>query len=152
MTRVGLAGGWVLLCFGCGAGIGAPADEPSEESRVAVGLRLTEATEDGVVPRTRVVLVVIDPLGGRATAPAGVFDGACTHDEPMPGTLVTVRCWWAESEAMVSVKRDEDRVVASARESDAYDARPVASLPVEPGADVVAIGAASAESTGSLTN
>ena len=94
----------------CGGTSRAVVSASSEDTDVAVGLRLSEAPSEGSVPQTRIVLVVIDPSLGRATAPVGVFAGPCVHDTPMPEAIVTARCWWAEDEATISVVRDGDNV------------------------------------------
>ena len=135
--------GIVIWIVGCGAAADSRSvTGSSDDPQVVVGLRLTEANSRGSVPQTRVVLVAIDPVRGRATAPVGVFDGACTDDVAMPGVLATVRCWWADSEATISVVRENDRVQARVRRVDDAGPSPApASLPVQAGIPVVPLGA-----------
>jgi hypothetical protein len=63
-------------------------------------------------------------------------------DEPVPGALATIRCWWAGSGKDVSLVRDGSDVVVTethveSEVDDIFPAEEIARLPVRPGAAVV---------------
>ena len=115
---------FALVLAACGAAA-PPAQEPSDEENpdepspaFAIALRLEDAgADENETPRTRVTLVGIAPDGQREVAALRVEQGACWN-EASPGSLTSVRCWWAGAGARYEVRRVGDAVVASRADID----------------------------------
>lgn len=121
MTRLHAAGlvlTWAILALpACGA---APVAVEMSGDRVAVPvtLRLTEAPDEGEVPRTSVQLVILWPDMAREVVDLGPHEGACRELIPSGDVLVEVECWWGPSQAHLSLVQVGDQVQVESRRAD----------------------------------
>ena len=146
----------LLACMGvgCGATTGASSGEPPHEGPtppIAIALRFEEAgaattgeVDTGGEPQTRIVLVVIDPQGGRDTAVVGTYAGICSHGggEGRRGVLLSARCWWLGRETIIQVSRQDESLVAVATRAgdESGDDQATVRLPLDPDARLTIIG------------
>ncbi len=144
---------WLALT-GCGAtsaliGCGAASAphtsiseaETAETKVVAVGLRLTEMDSPDDSPRTRIVLVIIDPDLGRTTTPVGEFTGVCSPAPYGPEDLGRARCWWEGVETNVRLRNRGSTLVAETFNEDGATVRVLAEAPVSEDSELTPIGA-----------
>ncbi len=116
--------------------------EPPEPVVVVLALRFVEEPEapGTETPRTRVLLVDIDPQRGRRTTELGTYDGVCSHARPREGHLMAAQCFWAGTGARLAVFRDGDEVVVTEDVLDAdgglVDRHDVNRIDLPPGAEL----------------
>jgi hypothetical protein len=120
--------GWALSVIGllgCGTSGTGPSPETAPEQSepppaitpIVVALRFAEgeSVEHSDVPRTRVVLVMIDPDRGRSTSEIGTYDGACTPSHATTGFFLAATCWWPPHGSEVWVAHENDALVVRHR-------------------------------------
>ena len=111
----------LTLCA-CGAGAQRPpASESADDAPlppVVAALRFVEAPDEGPgeTPRTRILLVLIDPERGRTTTDLGTYDGACTPVDPPDGELLSASCWWGPVGARLAIRRAGQELVVTRAE------------------------------------
>ncbi len=118
----------LLACLATACGGAAPPveepDEPEDEAPEtwAVALRLEDGgMDENETPRTRVVLVAIEPDGARGLTELEVETGACWHVEGEGAVLIAARCWWAGAGGVYALSREGDAVIARRRSVDELD-------------------------------
>lgn len=96
-----------------------PPPPPPAATGAQVRITMTEqpVAEMPEMPRHE-IRVLVTRAGNEETIEVGVLNGCALGDEVTPGSLATLRCWWAGGGDTVEVLTREDALIVTRQEAD----------------------------------